>query len=252
MSSPSYINLPSLSVPLRMLFTGYLVVASVGLMMAGAQIFLTHGMADGKLGLSVDDIVYSYYGNRDNSKLEIKLNSSMKDKASTEDRTTIIKWVRQGSSEDQWKTSIQPILEKNCFQCHGGAIAGLPNFTTYDGIKPEAKIDEGKSVEALTRVSHIHLFGISFIFFFICLIFSLTIRIPVFVKSLAIAAPFAFILVDILAWWLTKWYPSFAYMTMIGGATYNAAALFMILTSFYQMWIMPQRGGEFPDNAWRR
>jgi hypothetical protein len=49
--------------------------------MAGAQIILTHGMADGKLGVSVDDIVYSYYGNRSGSKLEAKLNGSMKDKA---------------------------------------------------------------------------------------------------------------------------------------------------------------------------
>lgn len=39
---------------------------------------ITHGMAHGKFGLSVDDIVYSYYGNRENSKIEQKLGSSMK------------------------------------------------------------------------------------------------------------------------------------------------------------------------------
>jgi hypothetical protein len=39
-------------------------------MMAGAQIMLTHGQSDGKPGLSIDDVVYSYYGNRSNSKLE--------------------------------------------------------------------------------------------------------------------------------------------------------------------------------------
>jgi hypothetical protein len=31
--------------------------------MAGAQIMLTHGQSDGKPGLSIDDVVYSYYGN---------------------------------------------------------------------------------------------------------------------------------------------------------------------------------------------
>jgi hypothetical protein len=30
--------------------------------------------SDGKPGLSIDDVVYSYYGNRSNSKLENKLN----------------------------------------------------------------------------------------------------------------------------------------------------------------------------------
>jgi len=55
--------------------------------MAGAQILLTHGMADGKLGLSMDDIVYSYYGN---SRLEAKLNGSMKDKAPEDVRAKLI------------------------------------------------------------------------------------------------------------------------------------------------------------------
>jgi len=33
-------------------------------LLALAQILFTHGMADGKVGLSIEDIVYSYYGNR--------------------------------------------------------------------------------------------------------------------------------------------------------------------------------------------
>jgi hypothetical protein len=51
-----------------------------------AQIMLTHGQSDGKPGLSIDDVVYSYYGNRSNSKLENKLNGSMKDKAPVKER----------------------------------------------------------------------------------------------------------------------------------------------------------------------
>jgi len=66
----SWINLLSLSIPVKALFTGYILAVGIGLMMAGAQVMLTHGMADGKLGVSIDDIVYSYYGNRSGSKLE--------------------------------------------------------------------------------------------------------------------------------------------------------------------------------------
>ena len=51
------IGLPDLALPMRSLFTGYLLVVGVGLLMAGAQILLTHGMADGEFGISVDDIV---------------------------------------------------------------------------------------------------------------------------------------------------------------------------------------------------
>lgn len=248
-SPMSKLNLPSLSTPLRVLFSGYLFVVAIGLLTAGMQIFLTHGMADGEFGLSVNDIVYSYHGNRENSKLEVKLNGSMKDKANVHERTEIVRWVRQGSPENEWNTTISPIVTKNCVQCHGG-IGGLPNFTTYEGIKPAAHIDEGSSIGALTRVSHIHLFGIAFIFFFICLIFSLSVGLPPKLKSGIIATPFLFLVIDIASWWLTKWFPNFAYVTMLGGFSYNLAAAFMILTSLYQMWILPMRGKVYPQNAW--
>ena len=62
----------------KVLFTGFLLVIGVGLLMAGAQIMLTHGMADGKAGLSINDIIYSYHGNRSGSKLESMLNGQMK------------------------------------------------------------------------------------------------------------------------------------------------------------------------------
>ncbi len=51
----AWLNLPNLPTPLKALFAGYLLVIGVGLCMAGLQIMLTHGMADGKFGLSIND-----------------------------------------------------------------------------------------------------------------------------------------------------------------------------------------------------
>ena len=242
-------NLPSLGVSLKVLFTGYIVVVGVGLAMSGVQILLTHGMADGSFGLSIDDIVFSYYGNRGNSRLEAKLNGTMKDKASSETRADIVKWVRSGSPEAEWDAKIQDHFAQNCMKCHG-TIPGLPRFTTYAEVKTVAQVDEGASVSALTRVSHIHLFGIAFIFFFVCFIFSLSIRLPLWLKALAIGFPFGFLVIDVCSWWLTKWYPGFAWFTMLGGIGYNLSAAFMLITSFFQMWIMPRSGREFPDDPW--
>jgi hypothetical protein len=242
-------NLPSLGISLKILFTSYLVVVSVGLAVSGVQILLTHGMADGKFGLSVDDIVYSYYGNRGNSRLEGKLNTTMKDKASIADRAALVKWVEQGSTEDGWNGGIQQIVNSNCIKCHG-TIPGLADFRTFEGVKAYTAIDEGASIQDLTRVSHIHLFGIAFIFFFVCLIFSLSVTTPVLLKSVVIATPFAALLIDILSWWLTKWYPNAAYLEIIGGTSYNLAAAFMILTSFYEMWIVPRSGKVFDREPW--
>src|SRR4030066_1936710 len=98
----SWMNLPNLPLSVKALFSGYLLTIGLGLCMAGLQIMLTHGMADGKPGLSYEDIVYSYYGDRSGSHLESKLNGSMKGMGTPEARLDIIKWVRAGAPEDDW------------------------------------------------------------------------------------------------------------------------------------------------------
>ncbi len=240
-------NLTQLALPQRVLFTGYLAVVAVGLLMAGLQLLLTHGMADGEFGLSVDDVVYSYQGDRGGSVLEAKLKGSMKDKAPTEVRADIVEWVQKGSSEQQWDAEINAVFAEHCIRCHGG-ISGLPSFTSYAAVKPYAEIDEGATIDSLARVSHIHLFGISFIFFFVCGIFSLTVGLPRWLKGTVIGIPFLFLVLDIGAWWLTSWSPSFAYVTIIGGAGYQLAGTFMILTSLQQMWLK----APSTENAWAR
>jgi hypothetical protein len=248
---PWSLNLPSISLSLRVLFSGFLMVISLGLAMAGLQILMTHGMADGKFGLSVDDVVYSYYGDRGGSRLEAKLNGTMQDKATVAERAAIVKWVQAGSPKDDWPGEIQTIFLTKCIACHG-TIPGFADFSTYDGVKPFAEVDEGKDTPTLARVSHIHLFGISFISFFVGLIFSLSVGLPTWLKATAIGTPFLFQVVDILSWWLTAWSPNFAFLTIIGGTAYNLAYAFMIITSLYQMWIMPLRGRTSIENTWAR
>jgi len=243
------INLTNLHVSVRILFTGYLVVIGLGLLVAGGQILLTHGMADGKLGLSVDDVVYSYYGDRQSSKLENKLNGSMEDKAPRVARQAIIKWVREGADKTQWDKSIKQNFEKNCVKCHS-VIPGLPDFSSYEGVLTVAEIDKGATVSSLTRVSHIHLFGIAFIFFFVGLIFSLAININNTLKSVVVVMPFLFLVVDVLSWWLTKFEPNFAWLTIIAGAGYTLASIYMWSISMWQMWAYPLRGKTVHYSTW--
>ena len=247
----NWLNLPSLSIPVKALFTGYLMVVGLGLLMAGAQIMQTHGMADGKFGLSMDDIVYSYYGNREGSKLENKLNGSMKDKATPEENLVLIKWARNGADEQQWAQTIKPIVDQRCAVCHVH-IESLPNVTDYKIMQKIAEVDHGAETSALTRVSHIHLFGISFIFFFVGFIFSLAVGFKPWVKAAIIFVPFAFLVLDVSAWWLTKYQPGFAYLVIIGGFGYSVASAIMIFTSLYQMWIMPMRHAvPTVQNTWK-
>lgn len=233
-------GLPHLSLPIRTLYTGYILVIGIGLLMAGAQILLTHGMADGKFGISIDDIVYSYYGDRSNSKLETKLNGSMRDKAPENVKREIIMWAQTGASQAEWESDVGAHFEQYCVQCHS-VIPAIPSFTTYDGVLPSAAVDTGETIDALARVSHIHLFGIAFIFFFVGYIFSQAVGFSGLWQSTLIITPFAFLLIDVLSWWLTKWYPGFAVFTIIGGFGYALASTIMLLASLYQMWIIPIR-----------
>jgi len=232
------LTLPDLSIPLKSLFTGYIMLVGVGLMMAGVQVLLTHGMADGKFGISVDDIVYSYYGDKSGSKLESKLNGSMKINASEEERTTLIEWARDGAKKDVWEATVKPIVDKKCASCHS-VIPSIPDVTKFEEIAKLAEVDEGASLSSLARVSHIHLFGISFIFFFIGFIFSFARGFNPWIQAAIIIFPFLFLIVDIASWWLTKIDPMFAWFVIIGGTGYSLAATIMLLTALYQMWITP-------------
>lgn len=236
-------TLADLALPIKTLFTGYLLVIGLGLLFAGAQIMLTHGMADGKPGLSVDDIVYSYHGNHDGpdaSKLEAKLHGSMKENAPPEVRMALIKWAVNGAPAAEWVTNIKPKVDQYCGPCHAN-MPGLANITDKAVMDGMTKRDEGASFATLTRVSHIHLFGISFIFFFVGWIFTYATGFSPRIKAFLIFTPFGFLMVDVISWWLTKMNPNFAWLVIIGGFGYSFASTIMIFTSLYQMWIMPMR-----------
>ena len=244
----AWLNLPNLPASVKVLFSGYLIAVGLGLCVAGLQIMLTHGMADGKLGLSLDDIVYSYYGDRSGSTLEGKLNGSMKEMGTPEARLDIIKWARNGAPAAEWEPHFKDTFKQHCVMCHG-STPGLPDFNKLEEVKKAAKVNEGASIQTLTRVSHIHLFGISFIFFFVGFIFSFAVGVPKWLKISAIAIPFGFLILDVLSWWLTKWNPHFAWLTIIGGFGYSVASTIMWFVSMYQMLIL-SRNGKIYGNAW--
>ena len=249
MPAPHNLNLSSQGTSLRALFTGYLLVVAVGYLMAVVQIQLTHGLADGEYGLSVDDIVYSYYGNRSNSLLENKLHGSMKPMATEEERAAIITWIHQGATEEAYENSgIKNIFEAKCITCHN-ADSGMPipDYAEFKNIKERALVDTGASIQSLARISHIHLFGIAFIFMFVGVIFSLAAGVPKPLKVIAIITPYAFLLIDISSWWLTKLNPNFAWLVIIAGGAMALSFAFMWLVSMYEMWILPRKHPDDRD-----
>ena len=173
-------------------------------------------MADGNC-LSVDDIVYKLlYGNRSGTVLEQKLNGSMKDKAPEQERFKIMEWVREGALIEDYKDDgIDKIIESRCVMCHNESASGIPDFTKFEQLKILTAQDTGATFSSLIRVSHIHLFGISFIFMFVGLIFSFAETTTTQYKCIAIGMPYVFLIADILSWWLTKIHPMFAWLVIL-------------------------------------
>jgi hypothetical protein len=86
------------------------------------------------------------------------------------------------------------------------------------------------------RVSHIHLFGFTFIFFIMGHIFSHAYVRPVWLKSVVVVLPFIAIAMDVSSWYFTKLYKPFAAITMLGGGVMAMSFTFMGIVSMFQLW----------------
>lgn len=224
---------------LRVLFTGALLVLGLAYLFAMIQTFVSHAGRDGNPGLSVQDLIIAYSGSHTDTRLEAAIKGPMADMMPEEHLATVLGWVREGAPEEVYAETIQPILEDHCAMCHNGMMnPHIPNLTKYEVLKELAARDTGMSVITLIRVSHIHLFGITFIFFVVGFIYSHALVKPTWIKCAVIGVPFLAIIADIMSWYLTKLNPAFAYVVFIGGIAMALSFSVMWFTSMYQMWLM--------------
>lgn len=229
---------------LKTLYSMVLVVMGIGYVFAMIQIYEVHSERDGLPGLSIEDIRIAYRGNPGNSKLEAALNGPMRNIVTPDNREIIITWVRNGSPKPEYDTAIQNIFSTQCIGCHDGKNPHIPVLTTYDDVKRLSAIDTGVSIGTLVRVSHIHLFGLTFIFFIMGIIFSHSYVKRWELKCAVIAIPFIAIIVDIASWWLTKVSTEFAYVVFIGGGLMGASFAYQWIVSMYQIWFFKCANGE--------
>jgi hypothetical protein len=154
-----------------------------------------------------------------------------------DEQKAIVGWVQGGADKALFEKEVRPILDKRCMSCHDGSNPHLPNLNGFDNVKKVTEKDTGAEVFTLVRVSHIHLFGLTFIFFLMGIVFSHAYVRPVWLKCLVMVSPFAAVVIDILSWYFTKLWHPFAWVVMGGGALYGASFAFMWFVSMWQMWI---------------
>jgi hypothetical protein len=244
-----YVHYSELPHSLRVLYTAVLLVLGLGYLFALIYVFHTQAGKDGGVMLSYQDIVITYSGNGQGSRLESALKGAMQTMLPADEAKTVVAWAQAGGDHAKYDSDVKPILDKRCMSCHDGSNPHLPNLNGYDNLKKVIEVDTGENVFTLVRVSHIHLFGLSFIFFIMGLIFSHAYVRPVWFKSAVVGAPFVCIVADVSSWYFTKLYHPFAWVVMGAGAAMAMCFTFMWAVSMYQMWfsrtppVVEMRGG---------
>jgi hypothetical protein len=154
-----------------------------------------------------------------------------------EEIRALVSWVQDGADRSKYEKMIKPTLDRRCMACHDGSNPHLDNLNGYDNVKKVTEKDTGTAIFTLVRVSHIHLFGLTFVFFIMGTIFSHAYVRPAWFKCAVIAMPFVSLTLDIGSWYFTKLYHPFAWVVMIAGAGMGLAFAFMWVVSMYQMWL---------------
>jgi len=222
---------------LRVPYTATLLVLGMGYLFALIYLFHTYSGKDGNpLDLSYDDIVIAYTGSGKSSRLESALRGSMSVMLPKEEVAPLVAWLQEGAERAAFEKQIRPTLEKRCLACHDGSNPHLANLNGYDNVKKVTERDTGTGIFTLVRVSHIHLFGLTFVFFIVGSIFSHAYVRPVWLKCAAMILPFFALALDVSSWYFTKLYQPFALVVMAGGGLMGASFAFMWAVSMYQMW----------------
>ena len=235
-----YNHFSELPKSLCVLYTAVLLVLGLAYLFAGIYLFHTYSGKDGNpMTLSYDDIVIAYSGSAKSSRIDSALRGSMSAMLPFDEKNTLLDWAKEGADRAKFETGIRPILDKRCLACHDGSNPNLPNLNGYDNLVKVTEHDTGTALFTLVRVSHIHLFGLTMVFFLVGMIFSHAYVRPVWFKCAVVAMPFVCLVLDISSWYFTKLYNPFAWVVMIAGVGMGLSFTYMWAVSMYQMWFAP-------------
>ena len=231
-----YLHFQELPISRRVLYTGTLLVLGMGYLFGLIYVYASDSGRDGVPGLSVQDIVIAYSGTTEGTRLEAALRGPMGNMVGPADLARMVGWVQDGAERNSYESQIRPIIEQNCLSCHDGSNPHLSNLDGFDNMQSVVEHDTGADVYTLVRVSHIHLFGVTFIFFVTGLIFSHAFLRPLWLKSLIMVMPFACIAADVTSWYFTKLVSGFAWVVLFSGALMAMSFAIMWVVSMWQMW----------------
>lgn len=235
----------------RVLYTCALLVLGMAYLFAFIYLFHSYAGRDGDpKSMSYEDVVIAYSGTGKGSRLESALRGPMAAMLPADESSAVIAWVAEGGDRAKYESSIKATLDKRCVSCHDGSNPHLPNLGAFDDLKKVTEMDTGTDVFTLVRVSHIHLFGLTFVFFLMGLMFSHAYLRPIWLKCTIVALPFLGLTLDVSSWYFTKLFHPFAWVVIGAGAVMGLCFAVMWVVTMYQLWFskvpaaVTDRGGR--------
>ena len=242
----SSVRLSQLPGPLKVTLSLTLAVLGVGYVVALLNLHLNYSLMDGKEGLTSEDLVRAFYGDRKNTRLAAKIDGGSMEQflPNPADKEKILNWIQDGVDKDQFHTVVAPIMANNCLRCHNPeGISSFRPLTNYDEVLTVTKIDRGEPVQLWARVAHTHIQSIGLIFLVLGSIFSFT-SLRERIRTAVIVVPFVALLIDFTARFLAKYHADLIFVMMGSGALIGLSFAVMILYSLYELWLTKSSQNE--------
>ena len=237
-------SLRALQFPARLLVTFFLLAAAAGLAAGEGNVLASVADADGKPGLSMEDLRVTYHGRPGWTLLASKVDGGSMEKhvPIPSERKVLLDWARNGARLEEFDGA-RKVLDARCVKCHapGGEKEDAPFAASRESGASHALVsrvtapDHGMSASKRATTTHAHLFGMGMLFLLLGAIFLLT-NTRRETKAVVVAAPFLGMFLDIGSWWLAILSPAFVWTVVLGGAVTGVAALVLILRPLWEMW----------------
>ncbi|MDA3962870.1 MAG: hypothetical protein PF961_18965 [Planctomycetota bacterium] len=231
-------SLRSLNTPNKISISFFLLSIIIGTISALIMLGLLLSEADSGLNLpSVEKIKLKYHYPELVAAMKTTMYEYVADDADIE---VVANWISNGSSEEVFEQSIKPIMRRDCTSCHNptstmsDAMPGMP-LTTYAEVTKHTKA--GYSWVKMAKQAHVHLFGIGTFLIIVTTIFAFT-SFPSWIRSTLITITWTALLIDVLCWWITKYYLIFAYLIVGAGSAMSGGIIAMAGLALLDCWIV--------------
>ncbi|MCX8038112.1 MAG: hypothetical protein N3D11_13870 [Candidatus Sumerlaeia bacterium] len=238
--------LSHLSLTYRLAVTLLLLNLVLGLLFLHVKVSHAVRGNDESPGISMEDLRMHFQGDPTVNRLQFMMRGPMHDKFATADEyETIVDWIAQGATREDYESDVAPILAQRCVSCHGpdGERSDSP-LTSYEQVLRYAQTtDTGISYDALADASHLYLVSLSCMATLMGLVFYTT-RWHGRWKGVLIALPLFCASANVLSWWSAKQSDFFTWLVYMTGLVYGLTMLAMILLTVIDLWVLAEERPE--------